>query len=168
MRNIKSQGGFTIIEVMIVVMVIGVLAAIVLPSVRQYAIRAKVSEVMLAFSHCVTAVSEISQSGEPSPGADNFGCGELVGTPDPAVKLSQYVWYIKTEDDGTITATLLGFGDTRVDTLEITMAPLDFQGKHITIGQSRITQWRCGSTLDGNGGKGTTLPPTYLPGSCKG
>jgi type IV pilus assembly protein PilA len=161
MQITHSQRGFTIIEVMIVTMVIGVLAATVLPAIRQYTIRAKVSEVMLAFSQCVTGVSEAFQSSESSPGANKFGC-EFEST-DENVKSSQYVWSITTKDDGTIIATLLGFNDLRVDRETVTMAPLDFQGNHGTVGESRITRWRCGSPLDG-----TTLSTAYLPGSCKG
>jgi type IV pilus assembly protein PilA len=141
---------------MIVVAIIGIIASIALPNMRSYAIRAKASEVMLAFTHCRTLVSEVFQSGESSPGVDGFGCESS----DP---VSKYVFSIHTKDDGTIKVTLNGFNDLRVDTREVTMSPLDFAGNHAIVGQSRITQWRCGSPLDG-----TTLSPLYLPGSCKG
>lgn len=156
MRITNSQRGFTLIELMIVVAIIGIIASIALPNIRSYAIRAKASEVMLAFTHCRTLISEIFQSGESSPGVDGFGC-------ESADPVSKYVFSIHTKDDGTIRVTLNGFNDLRVDTREVTMSPLDFQGKHAIVGQSRITQWRCGSPLDG-----TTLSPLYLPGSCKG
>ncbi len=156
MRIINSQRGFTLIELMITVAIIGIIASIALPNVRSYVIRAKASEVMLAFTHCRTLISEFYQSAESSPGADGFGCE----SPDPVGK---YVFSIHTKDDGTIVVTLVGFNDLRVDTHDVTLSPLDFQGNHAIVGQSRVTQWRCGSPLDG-----TTLSPLYLPGSCKG
>jgi type IV pilus assembly protein PilA len=149
------QRGFTLIEVMIVVAIIGILAAIVIPAARDYAIRAKMSEVMLAFGTCRQAVSEIYQSGESSPGANNWGCEDTTQ--------GQYVLAVNTTEDGTIKIALKGFGDLRIDTQDVTLAPLDFQGNQPTVGESRIAQWRCGSPADG-----TTLRPNYLPGNCRG
>ena len=162
MQITYRQRGFTLIELMIAVAIIGIIASIALPNVRSYAIRAKVSEVMLAFTHCRTLISEVYQSSESSPGDNNFGC-EFNVEADENVKVSKYVWYITTKSNGTVTVTLAGFNDLRIDTHDVTMSPLDFQGNHAIVGQSRVTQWRCGSTLDG-----TTLSPLYLPGSCKG
>jgi type IV pilus assembly protein PilA len=156
MRSIKSQGGFTLIEVMIVVAIIGILASVILPSARQYGVRAKMSEAMLAFTNCRTAITEVYQSADSPPGADSFGC-------ESSSQMSQYVLAMHTSIDGIITVSLTGFNDLRVDTHDVTLAPLDFQGKHPTVGEGQITQWRCGSPLDG-----TTVSPLYLPASCKG
>lgn len=162
MRNTKSQRGFTLIELMIVVAIIGIIASIAMPNLRSYAIRTKVSEAVLAMTHCRTLISEVYQSADSPPGADNFGC-EFNTDVDPNVKVSTYVWYVKTKNDGTIIVGLNGFNDLRIDTHEVTLSPLDFQGHHAIVGSSRVTQWRCGSTADG-----TTVPVVYLPGSCKG
>lgn len=54
----KAQKGFTLIELMIVVAIIGILAAIALPAYQDYTTRAKVSEVILAASSARTSISE--------------------------------------------------------------------------------------------------------------
>src|SRR5258708_39557901 len=95
----RVQQGFTLIELMIVVAIIGILAAVALPAYQDYTVRAKMSEVMLAASACRTSISEIYQSGGSAPGANNWGCeGET----------SRYVANVATTIDGKVTATTGG------------------------------------------------------------
>ncbi len=77
----RVQQGFTLIELMIVVAIIGILAAVALPAYQDYTIRARVSEAVLATSQCRTAISEIYQIGSRGTtiGANNWGCGEATG-----------------------------------------------------------------------------------------
>jgi type IV pilus assembly protein PilA len=150
-----SQTGFTIVEIMIVVMILGVLAALVLPNMRSSALRAKVSEVILALGTCKNQVSELYQSGGDPPGAGNWGC--------EASNVSRYVDTITTDDIGVITVSVRGTGDLRVDFHDITLAPLDNTGTLPTGGGSSVRQWRCGRA-----GDGTSVPPQYLPNSCRG
>ena len=69
----QIQKGFTLIELMIVVAIIGILAAIALPAYQDYTVRAKMSEVILAMCACRTSITEVYQSGGTPPGAEQLG-----------------------------------------------------------------------------------------------
>src|SRR5690242_2704737 len=74
LRMRKLQQGFTLIELMIVVAIIGILAAVALPAYQDYTIRAKMSELILAMSACRTSITEVYQSGGTAPQPNNWGC----------------------------------------------------------------------------------------------
>jgi type IV pilus assembly protein PilA len=156
-QKANSQAGFTIVELLIVVMIIGILAAVALPSFRQNAMRAKVSEAILAFGPCRAAVTETFSSGGSLPSGGSWGCES-----DPSVPVSQYVDSIDTDGAGKISVVLRGI-DLRLNTHVITMTPLDNTGNPPVDSGSGVARWRCGSP-----GDGTDVPDQYLPASCRG
>ena len=161
----KLQKGFTLIELMIVVAIIGILAAVALPAYQDYTVRAKMSEVILAASACRTSITEVYQSGGTPPGANNWGCENTGGGS------SKYVNTILTDANGWITVQIASGIKSDVDTKLVTLVPmLGTVQSSTTGGASNIgnmgtgpNAWRCGATADG-----TTLPTKYLPGSCRG
>jgi type IV pilus assembly protein PilA len=157
----RLQQGFTLIELMIVVAIIGILAAVALPAYQDYTIRAKMSEVLLAMSACRTSITEVYQTGGTPPTANNWGCESGVA--------SKYVASVATDPNGKVTATVTGINAT-VDGSLVTLVPLVRDANtpastapNMNMGEG-LFGWRCGNgPIDG-----TTLSSKYLPGSCRG
>jgi len=152
----RLQRGFTLIEVMIVVVVIAILAAVALSSVQDYAIRSKMSEAILAMSGCRTSISELYQgAGASAPGANGWGCEAGVQ--------SKYVSSLQTDANGAVTVTITGVSSA-VDGGTITLIPLNGAGVPATVPAdmgTAVRTWICGGT-------GTTANAKYLPATCRG
>jgi type IV pilus assembly protein PilA len=161
----QMQKGFTLIELMIVVAIIGILAAVALPAYQDYTKRAKMSEVILASSACRTSITEVYQSNSATslPGANNWGCESSIAT-------SKYVGSVTTDPKGGIIVTVAAgsFGDAAIDGMTVSLVPTAAGGAAITA-TAPLSQWICGNRAAVNGGTAlTSVPAKFLPGSCRG
>jgi len=133
----RIQAGFTLIELMIVVAIIGILAAVALPAYRDYTVRAKVSEVVLAASSGKTSVSEyVNTSGAMPP------AGFTVEN-----QVSKYVSGVTYDGAASkITATAQGDSNIAASTIELIG----------TASGGQVT-WVCTGSID----------QKFRPSSCK-
>ena len=137
----SMQKGFTLIELMIVVAIIGILAAVALPAYQDYTVRAKVTEVILAASAPKVAVAEWFQTKGSFPAkAVSLGI---------ATQATKYVSGVVVADNtGVITATA-STAESKISGKTITMTPTD--------AGNGILNWVCGGDIEAK----------YRPASCK-
>ena len=135
----SMQKGFTLIELMIVVAIIGILAAVALPAYQDYTVRAKVSELILAASGAKTAISEAASTLGAMPGASSVTINSQV---------SKYVASVGW--DGTVVTATATASESAISGSTITLTPTYATGGQLT--------WVCSGTILAK----------YRPASCQG
>lgn len=163
----KLQQGFTLIELMIVVAIIGILAAIAIPAYQDYTIRAQVGEGLNLAAEIKTAVSEFSSARGKFPSS-----AASAGVATTASHTGNYVTGIATGTSGLITITYGNRVNTVVANKTLGLAPAHNAGGG--------TVWICGrasaptdlptdpapvATTAASGA--TTLEGKYLPADCR-
>jgi len=138
----RIQQGFTLIELMIVVAIVGILAAIALPAYQDYVVRSKMSEVEAAIAACKTSVSEYlsSHNSLPSTNAE-AGCSTTA---------SQYV-----------TSASLGFDGTKIS---YTSQATGASGGECTL---QLTPTTSGAQITTWTGTNAVCPSKYVPSSFR-
>jgi type IV pilus assembly protein PilA len=155
----RMQQGFTLIELMIVVAIIGILAAVALPAYQDYTVRARVSEVILAASSCRTTITDTVQN---APGINVSSALAASCTVTPTKMVSSGF----SDGNGVITVIANETnvkGDVTSTTNRISMVPY-VSGTALSgtaDGGKTISEWRCGPSAT------NAINTKYLPGSCK-
>ena len=151
MKNV--QKGFTLIELMIVVAIIAILAAIAIPQYQNYIIRTQVSEGMNLADGAKTAVSEFYNNKGHWPGEN-----KSAGLPETLTSISgKYVSQV-TVAGGAITATFGKESNDKINGSVLTLSPTDNGGSIV---------WNCKSTATVTGGTATNVTEAYLPTACR-
>lgn len=176
----NAQKGFTLIELMIVIAIIGILAAIAIPAYQDYTVRAKISEVLVAGASAKSAISEGFQTSgmdgvKAAAQAASKGVG--VGTPAGTDPVSKYLKSIVVDEDtGVITLTTTADGSLPTEAQEKTLILSPYaNGAALAAGANGSVEWACSAgtkvqadaRLSGLIATAGTLPAKYAPSECR-
>lgn len=145
--DMQKQQGFTLIELMIVVAIIGILAAIAIPAYQDYTVRAKVSEGLSLADGAKTAVSSYYETNGKMPAT--IPANSSVGLAKPSSINGNNVASVSVGTNGKITVTYTN--DPAIQGSQLVLSPITNQGSSI--------KWKCSG--------GTSIANKYLPSSCR-
>ena len=154
MKMQKVQKGFTLIELMIVIAIVGILAAIALPAYQDYTVRAKMAEPMAYLAEAKTTLSEFYATRRTIPTAAQAG---LNTSPDTPIVAS-----IKYDDTNMRVGVTIKEG-----VVPNSAAGVGFSLSPVTNSNAPTVVWVCGTTSQSSGVT-SAVEAKYLPSTCRG
>ena len=154
----KKQQGFSLIELMIVIAIVGILAAIALPAYQDYTVRAKMSEALARMAEGKTTVAEYYAANGTFPTLAAAGINT----------------FPNTDIVSSLKYTLVGSGATALPVLEAIVQANTIPGSagpdsfvlSGTTSAGNTIRWKCKSA--GSGQSATPIEVKYLPANCRG
>ena len=161
----KNQQGFTLIELMIVVAIIGILAAVAIPSYNDYTARAQVTEAVNLTGGMKTCIAEGISDRGAAP--DLTDCGLAAGHATAGAEIGKFIDTLSCANcDGT--TTVLSNGSVVVQVIgqfKSSGVSSQLTGLSFAIATTDGNNWECGEV--GDAASGSDIPQKLLPGSCK-
>jgi len=156
----KAQKGFTLIELMIVIAIVGILAAIALPAYQDYIVRAKMSEAMVSLAEAKTTVAEYVAANGALP-ADGSGTQFGINTAVRATGTTLRRISVTVDNDSQSVSLIANVYQSVWDSSAGATATASFSLTGTVASDSTIT-WVC-STSSASG----SVAVKYLPASCR-